>query len=106
MLLLHLYTLCYMSETTCYIHEDKAATTTCERCDRPICPVDHKRITTQSVGGMGIVMEKKLVCPECFDIVKSKQKARNRRNIFIAITMTSLILVIGYFWFEYIEMTS
>lgn len=85
-----------MASTTCYIHPKKAANTTCERCEQPICPEDHRTVTTTSGFGNTIFKEKKRVCPDCKVIIQDNQKRRIRRNMIIGFIAISSIGVIFY----------
>ena len=60
-----------MAATTCYIHPDKAANTSCENCNRPICPADHRSFVKRQYPP-----EKMIVCPECLPQLKSKQSSQ------------------------------
>ena len=85
-----------MSNSMCYIHPDTIATTTCDNCYKPICAADHRRYDG------GNLLNKKLLCPNCFEKAKSKNKIGNIIGIVAIIIIFGLAIGIVLYASGYI----
>ena len=82
-----------MSNPMCYLHPNTIATTTCDKCHRPICAADHRRYTK----GAGVYAKQKMFCPECYDKAKAGDKRWNIIGVIIAIIVFTTAGAIVYF---------
>ena len=82
-----------MSNAMCFNHPNTIATTTCDRCHRPICAADHRRYTR----GAGPYAKQFMYCPECYGKAKGGERRWNLIGIILAIIIFSAAGVVFYY---------
>lgn len=80
-----------LSFTPCFYHPDRVATTTCDRCRRPICLEDNRKDYSRSRYGS------RIYCPVCYDSLNQFSPNINPLRIIIPFFVLAGLFIFGIF---------
>ena len=80
-----------LSYTPCYYHSDRVATTTCDKCQKPICLEDNRKFTNRNNYGQ------RIYCPTCFATPDPTVSGVNVLKIILPLFVIILIYMVGLF---------